>query len=314
MTNRELVLALVRTEPDGLTDSEVRERTGIQPHQQVNQICRALAQADLIERCVGRQGRIVNFPRSSLKGSASPARRRKPRAEFGEPSTSRAEPTVSVEVLHQLISTTLFILPCSGAKQRGGRTEPADGTSVLDSLPCDLAAELSIRRSENAPQVKLDESALLPAAERYTGTLYRAAGDAFDVLAMAGASLLIISGGYGVVSPVEQIGWYDQKFRNAMWPNDLVARCLTAYADVVGSTAVIGLLSKTTQYASVFHSVCWPDTVEHVWHVSQDPVPGAMVRVPRAQGEAMKTISRDHALHPGWTSFDGLGVQITRLR
>ena len=36
MTNRERVLALLRYEPDGLTESEVRERTGIQPHQQVN--------------------------------------------------------------------------------------------------------------------------------------------------------------------------------------------------------------------------------------------------------------------------------------
>ena len=72
----------------------------------------------------------------------------------------------------------------------------ARGTSVLRLLPRSLAAELRTRRSENASRAKLDESALLPAAERYTGTLYQAAGDALDVLASSGAGLLIISGGY----------------------------------------------------------------------------------------------------------------------
>ena len=93
------------------------------------------------------------------------------------------------------------------------------------------------RRSENASRAKLDESALLPAGERYTGTLYQAAGDALDVLAGSGADLLIISGGYGVVRPSEPIGWYDQEFRNAMWPNGVVARCIAAYADATGATA-----------------------------------------------------------------------------
>ncbi len=321
MTNRELVLALVRSVPEGLTDSEVRERTGIQPHQQVNQICRTLAQAGFIERRVEQQGRIVNFPLSShaqnVRSHARnvpPARRSIPHAESRKPVLRRADPAASVEIPDLLISTTLFILPCSGAKQRGGRPDSADGTSVIDSLPRDLAAELRARRSENAQQSKLDESALLPAAERYTGTLYRTAGAALDILAKAGAGLLIISGGYGVVSPAEPIGWYDQEFRNSMWPNDVVTRCLAVYADMTGITTVIALLSATTSYARAFRSTCWPDTVECVLHVSPESVPGAMVKAPRAQGDALKAFSRDHTLHPGWTSSDGVGVQITRLR
>ena len=55
MTNRERVLALLRTEPVGLTDSEIRERTGIQPHQEVNQVCRSLARAGLIKRAPDRR-------------------------------------------------------------------------------------------------------------------------------------------------------------------------------------------------------------------------------------------------------------------
>ena len=314
MTNRERVLALLRSAPDGLTDSEIRQRTGIQSHQQVNQICRRLARAGLIERRAGPQGRLVNWAPASLPENALPVRDLAARAGSGKPSRERAGPAAAQEMPRLSTSNTLFVLPCSGSKRRGGRRTGARGSSVLRSLPRGLAAELRARRCQNASRAKLDESALLPAAERYTGTLYQAAGDALDVLAGSGAGLLIISGGYGVVRPAEPIGWYDQPFRTAMWPNGVVARCLAAYADAIGATAVIALLSATTQYGGVFRSARWPDQVEHVLHVWPEPVAGAMVKAPRAQGEALKAFSRDQALGRDWTSSDGLGLQITRLR
>ena len=187
-------------------------------------------------------------------------------------------------------------------------------SSVLNSLPHSLATELRNIRSGSAPQVHLDESLLLPAAKRYTGTLYQAADDALDVLTRAGAGFLIISGGYGVVRPAEAIGWYDQKFQSSIWPNGIVARCLAAYADAIGATAVIGLLSATTQYARSFRSVRWSRAVEHVFHAWPQPAAGAMVKAPRAQGEALKAISRNQRLHLGWTSSDGLAIQISTLR
>ena len=73
MTNRERVLELLCSELVGLTDSEIRERTGIQPHQQVNQICRSLARAGLIERHAGPHGRLVNLP-PSFSSEKFPAR------------------------------------------------------------------------------------------------------------------------------------------------------------------------------------------------------------------------------------------------
>ena len=237
MTNRERVLELLCSELVGLTDSEIRERTGIQPHQQVNQICRSLARAGLIERHAGPHGRLVNLPPASLPRNSRPDPPSVPRARSGGPSQERAGPAVGAEMPPLSISSTLFVVPCSGSKRRGGRRTAARGTSVVRSLPRGLAAELRTRRSENASRAKLDESALLPAGERYTGTLYQAAGDALDVLAGSGADLLIISGGYGVVRPSEPIGWYDQEFRNAMWPNGVVARCIAAYADATGATA-----------------------------------------------------------------------------
>lgn len=70
MTNRERVLALIRSNPMGLTDSEVREGTGIQPHQQVNQICRTLEQAGCTKRVEGPKGRIINIPNDALTNEA----------------------------------------------------------------------------------------------------------------------------------------------------------------------------------------------------------------------------------------------------
>lgn len=72
MTNRERVLALIRN-PPGLTDSEIRQRTGISPHQQVNQICRTLAAAGLTRRITGPHGRIINVPIGSDTAGLQPA-------------------------------------------------------------------------------------------------------------------------------------------------------------------------------------------------------------------------------------------------
>ena len=314
MTNSGRVLALIRSEPTGLTDSEIRERTGIQPHQQVNRICRRLARQGLIERHPGPDGRLRNFPAGALQDHSRPVRRPAPRAGSEVRSHKRASSADASDVPRLSISNTLFILPCSGAKRRGGRRTASPDTSVLHSLPRSLASELRTRRAENAPRAKLDESALLPADERYTGTLYQGAGDALDVLAGAAAGVLIISGGYGVVRSAEPIGWYDREFRNSMWPNAIVARCLAACAAAAGATTVVGLLSGTTKYARVFRSVRWPDGVEHVLHVWPQPVAGAMVKAPRAQGEALKAFSRDRRLRPGWTSSDGVEMRMTRLR
>jgi len=64
------VLALVRTEPDGLTDAEIARRLG-KLHQQVNTRCRHLAEAGVIVRD-RRDGVIVNLP---VDGAEVPSRR-----------------------------------------------------------------------------------------------------------------------------------------------------------------------------------------------------------------------------------------------
>ena len=60
MTNRDIVLESIQSEPKGLTDAEIVKLTGIRPHQQVNQICRSLAEDRRITRKRGANGLIVN--------------------------------------------------------------------------------------------------------------------------------------------------------------------------------------------------------------------------------------------------------------
>ena len=219
--------------------------------------------------------------------------------------------------LHELpyleLSKTLFVLPCSGRKTKDRRHLRNDDTSILDNLPDNLANELRTKRVENAPLAKVDESTLLPAVERYIGYLYQAAGSVFTILLDSGADVLIISGGYGVALAREPIGLYDQKYRESMWPNDLIPRCLSAHAGIVRAESVVGLFSATTEYASTFSKTSWPRTVKQAFLISPERTPGAMVKAPRAQGETLKVIGRDHILRPNWTSSDGLRMQVTRI-
>jgi len=55
VSNADLILQAIE-HSDGLTDAELVRRTGIRPHQQVNQICRRLAAQGRILREIGRDG------------------------------------------------------------------------------------------------------------------------------------------------------------------------------------------------------------------------------------------------------------------
>jgi len=83
MSNTDLVMDFIQRNP-GCTDSEIRVGTGVQPHQQVNQITRGLATSALIIRQVGADGMLHNYPggdaqlsqaiRSSSVGAEVPGR------------------------------------------------------------------------------------------------------------------------------------------------------------------------------------------------------------------------------------------------
>ena len=222
----------------------------------------------------------------------------------------------SVGLPRLALPDTLVVIPCSGGKRRGGGTTDVTGVSILDALPAGLAAKLQSRRANNAKSALLDESDLLPAAERNNGYLYRSAGAAVDALVKASAGVLIMSGGYGVVCAAEPIGWYEQVFRPSKWPDGLVGRCIAGYAEAAKATTVVGLFSATTEYAKTFRSTPWPESVQNVFQVSPRARArdGAQIKAPRALGEALTEISRHQELPSSWTSSDGLPIEVTLLR
>ena len=301
MANRDRILELLRASESPLTDSEIRRRTGIEPHQQVNQICRSLAAAGHIDRRQGPEGRLVN----SVVATAG--------LEEIVDDAGRSDTSAPGELPELELEGALIVIPCSGRKRQGG-TEGTDGTSVVDWLPEELAMELLAARQRNAPSSRLDESRTMPAVERYAGMLYEAAAGALGRIQEAGAEVVIVSGGYGVVSSGEAIGWYAQPFAERMWPEGLVARCLRAYAESIEATTVVGLLAGITAYAKVFREVRWPATVESAWLVSPElDGGGTQVKVPRAIGEALAEIADGGSLPADWTSSDGVPLRVEAM-
>ncbi len=302
MTNEERILELIRSSKRALTDREIREQTGIEPHAHVNQICNRLAGKGFTRRETGPRGFLVNtFVVEDESDTAYPTITAKER-EFGTLVPSEID-----------LRRALIVIPCSGKKHRGG-AEDRDGVSVLDFLPDDLSQELSDVRQRNARECRLDDSLRMPAAERYCGSLYEAAGWTSAHVAMAAAGLAIVSGGYGIVLAGEQIGWYEQRFDEAMWPNKLVGRCLAAYAEAIQARTVIGLFGRTTPYAKAFRSVKWPADIRDALLLSPEPREGvALVKVPRAIGESLAEIASTGAIGADWTSSDDVPVRITRV-
>ena len=224
----------------------------------------------------------------------------------------------STRLPHLELAETVLVLPCSGKKTNFARTRDGnwdgdgDGASVLNCLPQPLAEELRARRTENAIAAKVDESTLLPAIERYVGHLYVAARPAFNRLSRSGTAVLIVSGGYGIVLARERIGTYDLAYRESLWSKELIGRCLAKYAESVRAKTVVGLLSETTQYAKTFRRAPW--TGRRVFLITPErKAHGAMVKAPRAQGEALAAIIHGRHLPPNWESRDGLQMQVTQI-
>lgn len=297
MKNRERVLEFIQSE-SGVTDREIRERTGIQPHQQVNQICRRLAAAGLITREPGPDGLIRNYVASGSAPEHPPSS-----------AEQRLVVSESAYIPDLSLGRTMFVIPCSSEKRRRG--SDGYGGSILRALSTSLADELAAARQRNAAKVRLDGT-LRMAIDRYSGTLYKTSGSAFQLLQEHGARIAIISGGYGLVLPEEPIAWYDCKFRARMWPNRLVERCLSSYAEASAVRTVVGILSASTNYAAVFRRTGWPDDVD-AFLLSPESAPGAMVKAPRAQGEALAEIAATGSLGAEWRSSDGLKMEVTRL-
>jgi hypothetical protein len=217
-------------------------------------------------------------------------------------------------------ATTLLVIACSGSKVQDspiGAT-PALGPSILESIPEDLANRLRAARADVRRHVTFDEHRLIPAMNRYSGAFYQAASGELVQALEHGVHVLIISGGYGVLTAGEPIGCYDAAFNPAWWPGNLVADCISAYAARHGITSIVAFLAASTGYARAFRGLdhipdrARLDRVLLVSAVAGD-VGGAMRKVPHTLGEAFTAFVRSD-LKPGWRSTDGLDLVISRVR
>lgn len=312
-THKQRLLDEIRRRP-GQTDRQLRERAGVEPHQQVNTLCRALERDELIERRCGSDGRIVNVPRTpetSMGGGPSAP----PAYPMDAPRSSPADDG-ELAVLPDLDpAATLVVIGCSGDKQRSG--DPiAGGATILADLPTDVGVELAAARRRNAERAQInDESGWLSAMRRYTGYFYDAAHAALQRAATHPQLLVILSGGYGLVRSDEPIRYYNARYHASWWPDQVVERALAAYARQLGVRGMVALLPATTHYAEVVRRTDWAGVgLELAVLASPDARgrDGAQRAVPKAAGEAY-TAFLHHDLHPGWYSSEGLPLRATRL-
>src|SRR2546423_1207897 len=95
----------------------------------------------------------------------------------------------------------------------------------------------------------------MPAVERYSGSFYQAARAELVRAVSRGLHVLIVSGGYGVLTTCEPIGLYDAAFNPAWWPRQVVADCVAAYADRHGLTSMVAFLAASTGYARALRNI-----------------------------------------------------------
>jgi hypothetical protein len=76
MTNKEEIYDLVQSHPEGLDDDDISKLTGIEPRQQVQNLCTQLVEARRIRResvCKpGKRRKIHNFPIVSVDSQQQP--------------------------------------------------------------------------------------------------------------------------------------------------------------------------------------------------------------------------------------------------
>lgn len=307
VSNADRILATLERWPD-LDDDQLSEKANIRPRQQVNQICRRLESRGLVQRLPGPHGKIINRLSGVSRDEKAPAVHSRPAAS----RTTTAASGLRLKVGAAELRDTLILIPCSGAKIVSPGVREV-GPSLLEELPSDLAAQLTQAREARRGPARVDETSRLAAWRRNDGTLYRAARPALEWMVRSGGHLLIISGGYGVVRADEPIGLYEARLRRSHWPRGLLEQVLLAYVRRHRLRRVIAFASATTDYGRLIAAVPWAAAgVETAVLLTPEPAPGAMVKAPRAQGEALAALLTG-GLDETWRSSDGIKLLVWHL-
>lgn len=312
-TNEQRILAALRERP-GLDDDELSVAAGVRPRQQVNQLCRWLESRGVLRRKIGSRGKIVNFlqDRTEAKPSGDAERPATPQGTSLKGAPRHVRPEQPLGTFECDPRSTLFVFPCSGAKahQQGSRLK---GPSILDQLPPVLREKLAEARRQVGARVHIDETSLIPAWQRYTGSLYQASRDAIETALDRGVHMIIVSGGYGLVLAAEPIGYYEAVFKNSWWPRRLLDEVLIEYLRHHKLRTLCAIASASTGYAKLLRRVSWHEAeLESALLLTPEETTGAMVKSPRAQGEALSAVLRGE-MDRTWVSSDGLPLTYTRL-
>jgi hypothetical protein len=206
---------------------------------------------------------------------------------------------------------TLLVIPCSGAKRDGSASTLP--TSMLLRLDPELATALRNARVAQRERAMVDERTLMSAHERYSGQVYEHGGSAIRLALSRGVRIVIVSGGYGLLLAEEPTGEYNRRFSLSDWPGGLLEQCLLDYARRERIENVIAVMSTSTAYGSLVRRVRWREARLSV--VLLSPVAqggGSMVKVPRAQGQALDALVSG-SLSETWRSSDGLTLRTENI-
>jgi len=200
---------------------------------------------------------------------------------------------------------TLILIPCSGRKNLGG-VSTDDCSPLTNDLPPLLAQRLADARRAVLAKVRFDGRQLMPAWQRYQGTLYSEAAQAIQAGIDAGLHVLIISGGYGIIKACEPIGVYSARLKLADWPRGLLEEVLLTYVARHRLKSVRAFVSQTTDYYRLVSRVRWKSAaIADATVLATAPVRGAIVKAPRAQGQGIRAFLGGK-LNGDWRSSDGL--------
>jgi hypothetical protein len=256
-THAERIINLLARMP-GLDDDEIARELAIAPRQTVNQVCRSLAGSGKLVRERGIGGKIVNSLPEQIEALSPPGSSAVAQQKATECRHAKSGQPPGRSLIPRDFAATLLVIPCSGTKQ-GQNGNGETGSSIVDSLPPTLAEELLEARRLVKEKIAIDESTLVPARQRYCGSLYSSAGQALDDLSESGSHIVILTGGYGLVVATEPIGMYDQVFKPSWWPHRILERSLVAYARHHRISSVRAFASATSPYAKLLQRVRWRD-------------------------------------------------------
>lgn len=305
-THAERIVELLEKSPQ-LDDDEIAKTLLIEPRQTVNQICNRLAKNGVLRREIGPRGKIVN----GLVGgchSRTPRAPKKPGGSSQQKQTTRR--SVGRTLNPPALDKTLVIIPCCKAKQdRFGYCD--GGPSITDSLPIDLVQELQGARRAAAPKAQVDEKTLVPAYQRYDGALYQYSGrEAIGKLLQAGARVVVLSGGYGLILAAEPIGMYEGALKPAWWPQKILQRCLVAYAKRHKIEFVRAFASATSPYRTVLDRVDWQSAdIGDAMLLTPQVVLGGVLKSPATIGETLLALGNG-MLTTDWQSSFGLRLDV----